>query len=237
MIPDIPILAQTPHWVVISKPPGIFVHRSDLDRRQPALLQYVRDLLGTHVYPVHRLDRPTSGCLLFALSPEWAKTLQQALTHKDAKKTYIALVRGFPKEHTPQKICRPLQNEHGVMRDASTSIQWVTGSKNPRCGLVLARPHTGRTHQIRRHLNGIGHPILGDSSHGDTRINQWWRDHYQLPRLALHCGKLDLPLGDGERLTVHGPIPMDLRNVLEKLPWYAKEAHHIEALCASFNDS
>jgi tRNA pseudouridine65 synthase len=84
---------------------------------------------------------------------------------------------------------------------------------------VLAEPETGRWHQVRRHLRDVSHPILGDSTHGDTRVNRWWRETYGLRRLGLHCFSLDLAL-DGETIAATCPAPADLVHIWERLPWW-----------------
>jgi tRNA pseudouridine65 synthase len=94
--PDLPILYQDEHIVAINKPSGLLVHRSEIDKRETLFaLQLTRDLVGQHVYPVHRLDRPTSGVLLFALSSEVASLLSTMFAQHDVQKTYLAMVRGF----------------------------------------------------------------------------------------------------------------------------------------------
>lgn len=179
----------------------------------------VRDALDRYVYPVHRLDRPTSGCLLFALSSEAVPPLQDAL--REGEKTYVALVRGVADRFDGVTIDRPLAKE-GVDQEAQTAIEVLASAPEPRCSLVLARPATGRFHQVRRHLAGVGHPILGDSTHGDTRVNRAWRER-GLERLALHCYHLRLALQDGP-LDVTAPIPPDLGAVIDGLP-FAGVAH------------
>ena len=96
---QLPILYRDDHYLAVNKPAGLLVHRSDLDRHETRFaLQMARDLVGRHVYPVHRLDRPTSGALLFALSPEAARLAADAFTSGAVRKTYLAVVRGFTEE-------------------------------------------------------------------------------------------------------------------------------------------
>ena len=206
------MLTRRPDALVVDKPAGLLVHRTAWSPERDVLLTRVRDAVGQHVWPVHRLDRPTSGAVLFTLSAAAVSTWQAALTA--GQKTYYALVRGQAERHDGLLIDRPLRVD-GRSRDAQTGIRVLASRAEPRCSLLEVRPHTGRFHQIRRHLAGIGHPILGDSKHGDTRVNQRWRPR-GLQRLALHCATLDLPHPDG-RLRVTAPLPPDLRGLLASL--------------------
>lgn len=212
------ILARADEWVVVRKPAGILVHR-----QQPghglAAVQILRNQLGQHVWPVHRLDRGTSGCLLFALSAEAVAPLHEALAA--GTKHYLAQVRGNLVAGAPIEVDGSLVVD-GVEREAHTTVIRLGGADDPRSSLVLAIPHTGRTHQIRRHLNRLSHPILGDSRHGDTRTNRWWREHQGLPRLALHCWQLALTLPDGSPLEVRAPIPSDLGRLWCAQPWWGE---------------
>lgn len=215
------VLAQTDDWAVVAKPSGMLVHHNERSRehgeRGPVALQAARDLLGRHVHPVHRLDRPTSGCLLFAFSPEGVAALSDALREGD--KQYVALVRGHIASDDPVTVDNPMKDSRGRVKEARTWFRRVAGSDDPRCSLVLARPQTGRFHQVRRHIRDLSHPVIGDTTHGDSKVNRWWREAYGLHRLALHCLSLDLPLPTG-RLQVSCPVPDDLGATLRRMPWW-----------------
>ncbi len=213
------ILAQGDDWIVVDKPAGLLVHRSRWATDRDVVLTRLRDQLGQYVYPVHRLDRPTSGCLAFGLSSEGAHRLQEALQR--GQKTYLTLVRGQADPLHQTWIDRPLSGENGGPRKpARTWIEVLGSSPDPRCSLVLARPEQGRYHQIRRHLARASHPLLGDASHGDTRLNRVWRA-WGLPRLLLHCVRLELPHPDGP-IDVHVPPPLDMLGVLVRLPFWPR---------------
>ncbi|MEZ4321989.1 MAG: pseudouridine synthase [Myxococcota bacterium] len=214
--PEPTFLARGVDYVIVDKPAGVLVHRTQLAPDRDVMLTRVRDALGIHVFPVHRLDRPTSGCLLFGLSADAVPALQQAL-HTGTKR-YLALVRGRADRYDGAVVSRPLRRE-GTEQEAVTHLEVLASGPDPRCSVVVARPETGRYHQVRRHLAGLGHPILGDSTHGDTRVNREWRLR-GLERLALHCWSLDLPLPDGP-VAVVAPLPPDLRAVLAALPFFA----------------
>jgi tRNA pseudouridine65 synthase len=213
------IIAEGPEWVVVNKPSGLMVHRSELSPNERFYaVQVLHKQLGQRVWPAHRLDRATSGCLLFSLSAERVLSLQQALAHEGAVKRYLALCRGHVKDvGSTITIDKPIQVEKGVMKEAKTTVTCVATQADPRCSLMLATPHTGRTHQVRRHLRDLDHPVLRDAEHGDSKMNAWWRDHQGLSRLALHCWSLDLPLADGQFVRATAPIPEDLGGLLRGL--------------------
>lgn len=224
------ILAQTDHYIVVAKPAGLMVHRSKLARDDFYALQLVRDQVGRYVHPIHRLDRATSGCLLFAFDAEWARLLQDALGN--GVKSYLAQVRGNIRTTEPIDIRNPMKDDNGQLRDAHTWAVGICGSDDPRCALMLAKPSTGRFHQVRRHLRDLNHPVLMDSTHGDTRCNRWWRDHSSLSRLALHCWRMQLALPDGQ-LDVTCPIPKDLGDVWQQMPWWAEARDTLGLSCSN----
>ena len=212
------VLHRADRWVAVDKPSGVSVHRSALNREPDAMLQRVRDHLGAYVHPVHRLDRPTSGCLLFALDPAATRDLQVAL--QQGRKTYWALVRGHAPHLHGLHVERPLRSESGADgAPASTYLTVLAAGRVPRATLVAAHPATGRFHQVRRHLAGLSHPVLGDSTHGDTRANRAWRLGHGLERLFLHCAALSLTV-DGQPIVIRSPLPPDLRTVLDPVPWW-----------------
>jgi len=215
------ILHEEDDFVVIAKPPRLAAHRSAMVRDRRTVLSLTRNQLGTHVWLPHRLDRATSGCMLVAKSPEASAALHDALRDPRATKRYVALVRG-PWRH-PEEVAvdKPMKNTEGVLQEAHTKVRLLGNTKDPRSALVLAQPMTGRYHQVRRHLRDLSHPILRDSSHGDSRVNTEWRDARGLRRLALHCAELELPWNDGV-LHIRCPLPTDLHRVISKLPFWER---------------
>lgn len=199
-----------------NKPSGLLVHRGWADDDDVALFR-VRDLLGAHVHPVHRLDRGTSGALLFARTREAAATLGRALEAGRVKKCYLALVRGTPPDDGVIDHAIP-KGEGGERVAAVTRFRRLARSPVDRCSLVLAQPETGRLHQVRRHLRHISHPIVGDVNHGSGEINRHYRAHYGLHRLALHARSIEFDHPTtGERVVASAPVPQDLSAVLEAL--------------------
>jgi tRNA pseudouridine65 synthase len=192
------------------------VHRGWADDDDVALFR-VRDMLGAHVHPVHRLDRGTSGVLLFARTREAAATLGRAFEAGRVEKRYLALVRGTPPDEGV--IDHPIPRREGGERVAAvTRFRRVATSPVDRCSLVLAQPETGRLHQVRRHFHHISHPIVGDVNYGSGAINRQYRARYGLHRLALHARSIafDHPT-TGERIVTTAPIPDDLSRALEAL--------------------
>ena len=212
--PRIPVLLYKDDWVCVNKPAGLTVHRSrGTSPRKFVLSTLLKRQLSRKVYPVHRLDHRTSGALLFAFDSKTAGRLHGSLRSNDATKQYVALLRGALDLELGDTVSidKPLKVD-GVEKTALTDftlLASVAGSVDqrgdiesrsdfvPACSLVLCKPRTGRTHQIRRHAYALGHPVLGDTEHGDSRVNRWWRNNRGLNRLGLHCLLLDLPLVDG----------------------------------------
>jgi tRNA pseudouridine65 synthase len=212
----IELLHVDEHVVVANKPSGLLVHRG-WDNDDDVAMFRVRDAIGQHVHPLHRLDRGTSGALLFARTREAAAVLSRAFEEGRVDKQYLALVRGVPPESGVVDYAIP-RDDGGVRVPAVTRFRRVARSSIDRCSLVLATPETGRLHQVRRHLRHIDHPLIGDVRHGSGVINRHYRASYALHRLALHARSLafDHPV-TGARLEVFAPVPEDLASALALL--------------------
>lgn len=201
--------------VVVDKPPGLLVHRTSSGSNEEALLQRLRDQLGRRVYPVHRLDRMASGLLAYGLDSRAAQGLQAGLQSADARKEYLVLVRN---PCAPEFESRaPLLDDKDVARDAHSELTRLALFPEARAALLCARIHTGRYHQIRRHLALSAHHVLGDTRYGKARANRLFARRYGLARLFLHAWRLDIPHPGGGRLAVTAPLAPDLRAVLECL--------------------
>jgi tRNA pseudouridine65 synthase len=214
------ILHRDEFLVAISKPSGMIVHRG-WAQDDVVALTWTRDHVGQHVYPVHRLDRGTSGVLLFALDPKTNHRLQEQFADGTVLKRYRALVRGPLTE--AQQIEHPIPRaEDGPRVDARTSVRPVFSLG--RYSWVEAIPHTGRLHQVRRHLKHISHPIIGDVRYGKGDHNRLFRQQHELRRLALHCVALGFEHpGSNEPLTLFAPVPPDLAAPLSS--WGLDPAH------------
>jgi tRNA pseudouridine65 synthase len=212
---SIEVLHHDDAIVVVDKPSGLSVHRGD-DQGTSFALNLTRDAIGQWVYPVHRLDRATSGVLVFALSPEHARVLQGSFDARKVDKTYLALVRGKP----PSKgvIDTPMEKREGGPKvEAVTEYQTLFMSDIARVSLVEARPRTGRRHQIRRHLRRIDHPVAGDVRYGKGIENRSYRVDLGLYRLALHAKQLSFTHpATGKRVTYESRVPRDLTEPLRR---------------------
>lgn len=195
------ILHETPDFVAVDKPYGIHVHPPEDERFRVSKatngLALLRDRLGKYVYPVHRLDRSTSGVVLYALSSEAASKLAGLFANREVTKTYFALVRGEARESA--EIDSPLAEEGKKEVDARTHFIRVGAREMPwandrfatsRYSLLRVSPKTGRYHQIRRHLRRENHPIIGDTVHGDGVHNRHWRTEIGRPYLFLKAYSL-----------------------------------------------
>jgi tRNA pseudouridine65 synthase len=211
-------------WVCVNKPSGITVHRGNgTPRHKAVLVTSIKRQLARKVFPVHRLDHRTSGAILFAFQSEMAGQLHDAAI-RNGKKEYIALVRGEWNDEQGSSVLvdKPLKVKD-VTKDAVTKFTLLASTRGEtdaaRCSLLLCEPLTGRTHQIRRHAYAMGHPIIGDSQHGDNMVNRWWRGREDGPldRLALHCWTINFEL-EGSHHECIAPLSLELKTALEELP-------------------
>ncbi len=211
---DLPVVYQDEHLLVVNKPSGLAVHRGEA--RDPILaFTRARQLAGRLVHPLHRLDRATSGLLIFTFDKTILAAMQQNLEAGGVKKVYWALVRGVPP--VEGMVDHPIPRQEGGERvPAMTEFRRLGIFE--RYALVEARPRTGRRHQIRKHLKHIGHPLIGDIRYGKGEHNRHFRDLAGLHRLALHALRLSfVHPATGEPLALLGMPPADLRLPLEKL--------------------
>ncbi|UCV12837.1 tRNA pseudouridine(65) synthase TruC [Dechloromonas denitrificans] len=239
MAEQLPILFRDQHLVVIDKPPGLLVHRSEIDRHETRFaIQILRDQIGQRVWPAHRLDRGTSGVLLFALDIETAGKLGRQFEAGIVDKRYLAVVRGIPPESG--EIDHPLtrqrdsyefkgENSSDEAQTALTHYRRLASVELPfavdrypssRYALVELLPVTGRRHQLRRHLKHIAHPIIGDATHGKGRHNRFFAEHFGANRLLLACTELsfDHPIS-GQRVNVKAPVSGEFATTLAQLGW------------------
>ncbi len=207
--PILEILYQDEYLVAVNKPSGLFVHRSFMDKNEIYFaLQLVRDQIGQYVYPLHRLDRPTSGVLLFALNVDVARLMGEAFTNKTIQKTYMAITRGhllgegFVDYALKEKLDKigdkfvdpnkPAQSAQTHYKSINTAVVNEPLGKfdTVRYSLIELKPVTGRRHQIRRHLSHLRHPIIGDINYGDNKQNPFFNQYFGFKRLMLHAKQL-----------------------------------------------
>lgn len=224
----LPLLYLDEHYVAVDKPPGLLVHRTAIDRERDVLLQRLRDQLGHRVYPLHRLDRATSGVIVFGRDSEAAGQLAGEFRDDRVEKRYVALVRGWPP--LEGAIERPLVNrDTGRTQSARTRFRRLATVELPipvsrwptaRYALLQVALDTGRAHQIRRHLNGISHPVIGDVAHGDNRHNHLFRDRFGCGRLLLHAWRLGFRHPRTAReVRITAPLPDAFRALFEGFGW------------------
>lgn len=217
----LPILFQDEWFVAVNKPAGINVHADEMAPRRDNCLRRLRSQLGRWVFPCHRLDCATSGVLLFAFSGQMARPVFEAFERRQVDKVYWALCRGYlqpGQEHLQRSLDgRPAETAFHSLRQYSLPMG-VGRYPGARYSLLEIKPVTGRRHQIRRHLNYLGHPIVGDAQHGDGEHNRFFRECWGLAGLFLAARSLSLlhPF-TGEPLRIEAPLAWRLEACLQQL--------------------
>lgn len=232
---QIEIVFQDEWLVAINKPAGLLVHRTNLDRHNDvAAVQLLRDKIGRRVYPVHRLDRPSSGVLLFAFCPQIVARIQQTWGSQCVK-LYQALVRGwiantgmidYALKYVPDKIAEK-DKAQNVFQDALSlysplkrfTAPFAVGRySSARYSLIQLQLYTGRKHQLRRHMAHIRHPIVGDTTHGDGAQNRAAREHLACHGLALSCVRLQFVHPVTQQLTtIDAPVAPHIERAITLL--------------------
>lgn len=222
---ELPILFQDSHLIAVNKPAGMLVHRTEWFREEGLpLLQRLRDQIGCRVYPVHRLDRPTSGVIVFALSSKIASGLCEEFREHRVVKRYQAVVRGWTEDAfcvdyaiADDKEKERVEARTGFRTVSKTELPFAVGRyETARYSLVEAVPETGRLHQIRKHLKHIFHPIVGDVSHGDSAHNRFFRSQFDCHRLLLHA----------ETLAFHHPVTSEWMTITAEADTKWRERMH-----------
>ena len=227
------VVYQDPWLVAINKPAGLLVHRSMMDASATEFaIQLLRDQLGQWVQPVHRLDRPTSGVLLFALDKAVANQLMEQFAANAPRKAYLAVVRGFCEG--AGTINYDLKREVDAYTQASSAVvqtaltHWICRNRvelplpvgkfaTARFSLLELTPETGRKHQLRRHMAHLRHPIIGDTRHGDGVQNRFFREQLHVHRLLLHAHELEFkhPV-TGEQILIRAVVDEVFERVIDK---------------------
>lgn len=220
------VLFEDEQYIAINKPRGILMHRTRISEDTVFVVQRLRDQLGQRVYPVHRLDRATSGVLIFGKSSEAAGLLGEQFMDKSVEKKYLAVVRGWaPEEGVIDYALADPDSGKGLLPAMTRFIRLGLSEidapiglryKTARFSLVQAAPETGRRHQIRKHLAHLNHPIIGDKKHGDVKQNTYFRNVFNMTRMLLHAAELDL-VHPATRLPVRitAPVDEEFRKALE----------------------
>lgn len=224
------ILFEDDYYIAIHKPAGLLVHKTKLAKDEVPIfaMQLLRDQIGQWVYPLHRIDRPTSGVLLFSKSQAAAALLQPEFATTNIKKYYLTIVRGIPAEDH-FVIDHPLKKDlDGTLQDcktefwklSETEIPFASTPKYPssRYALLKAYPHTGRMHQIRRHLAHARHYIIGDSSHGENKQNRFFREQFSSNNMLLHAEAIQFthPITK-THIEIKAPLPRYFTDIKSKI--------------------
>ncbi len=233
------ILYQDEHLIAINKPSGLLVHRSPIDRHETRFaIQLLRDQIGRYVYPVHRLDKPTSGVLLFTLDKESASRVSKQFRDHSTQKHYLAIVRGYtqlegiinhPLIEKLDKISDKNRSKTPEAQEAiteytrleSVEIPHSVGRyKNSRYSLLHVRPQTGRKHQIRRHVKHISHHLICDTKYGRGEHNRLFREVFDCQRMLLHAFRLEIlhPFSK-EKLVIKAPLDETFLHIFQEFSW------------------
>ncbi len=235
------ILYRDEHLIAINKPSGLLVHRSPIDKHETQFaVQILRDQIGQFVYPIHRLDKPTSGVLLFALDKETLKSLSEQFRARETKKTYLAVVRGYTDEsgiieHPLTQKLDKIADKDSTPKEAQDAIteyerlatieldNAVGKYDKTRYSLVKLIPKTGRKHQLRRHMKHISHHILGDTKYGRGEHNKFIREKYSCHRLLLHAQELCIKHPyNGEKLVIRALLDDTFNSIFDSFEWSYK---------------
>ncbi len=238
--PPLVIVHRDDGLCAIHKPSGLLVHRTPLDRGATRFaVQLLRDQIGCQVHPVHRLDRGTSGVLLFALDRDIARALGAQFEAGMVAKRYVAVVRGHPAaEGTIDHPLRRLRDDYEFGSPAAAESEpqravthyrrlavaelphAVDRYPSSRYALLELTPETGRRHQIRRHLKHVAHPVIGDATYGKGRHNRLFARLFGSDRLLLACVELRLAHpATGETLVLAASPADDFQRVVFALGW------------------
>jgi len=233
------ILYQDNYLIAINKPSGLLVHRSPIDKHETAFaIQQLRDQIGQYVYPVHRLDKPTSGVLLFTLDKNSAKIMSEQFAKRETQKKYLAIVRGYTPDNgnidhaLVEKLDKIADKDVSKQREAQEAVtefkrldtvelDYSVGRyEKTRYSLISLFPKTGRKHQLRRHMKHISHHILGDTKYGRGEHNKFVRQTYECHRLLLHATSLKIKHPySGENLEIKAGLDEVFVSIFKHFNW------------------
>ncbi len=228
---NLEIIFEDEYLLCVHKPNNVLVHHAFHSRNvaeEDSLLQLIKNELGIKVYPIHRLDRKTSGIILLAKETHFVSKFQELFTNNEINKTYFGIVRGFSPE--TKTIDSPVKGrDANVHKEALTHLKTlekvtlnipVKPYDSSRYSLVELSPKTGRMHQLRVHSNKISHPLIGDPKYGDKNHNLMFEENFGCTNMFLHAGKLDFkhPFTT-EELTLKATFPKDWVTLFDEFSW------------------
>jgi tRNA pseudouridine65 synthase len=222
------ILYEDEQLCVVYKPNRMLVHRTAMDYYEDTnLRRWLAAEVGTKIDPVHRLDKPTSGLVLFAKDKDTLNALKQQFLDHTVEKTYLAVVRGYTAAEGT--IDKPLQADKALeAKEALTAYRTlqhieveaaVSRYPTSRYSWVEVKPQTGRFHQIRLHFAHLRHPVIGDTRHGDRKHNHFFRDALELQPLFLHAHSLRFQHPKGDVMEIRASLPEHFRNLRDRWSW------------------
>jgi len=241
---ELEILYKDEYLVAINKPSGLLVHKSMIDRHEIYFaMKMLRDQIGQWVYPIHRLDKPTSGVLLFALDSHTAKLMSEQFKEHTIQKSYIAVVRGYIEEsgviehplsikldkiadRDTKAVTEPQEALTAFKRLDTVEVNFAVGRyEKSRYSLVELKPKTGRKHQLRRHMKHLSHHMLGDTKYGRGEHNKMIRREFDCHRLLLHAIELEVthPYRD-EKLVIKAKFDETFLNIFKHFSWKVLES-------------
>ncbi|MDB4851139.1 pseudouridine synthase [Flavobacteriaceae bacterium] len=225
------IIFKDSYCLLVTKPNNVLVHHAHHSRNkidEKSLVQLIEDQLGSRYFPIHRLDRKTSGIILLASKKEYVSTFQALFTNKEIKKVYYGVVRGYSQEN--RIIDSPVKGRDAlVYKEAETHLKRldkielnipVKPYDSSRYSLVELTPTTGRMHQLRIHMNKLSTPLINDAKYGDKNHDTMYREQFGWTNLFLHAGSLAFthPFSNQE-LILKSSFPNDWIQLFEKFYW------------------
>ena len=240
---ELEVIYRDEYLIAINKPSGLLVHKSMIDRHEIYFaMKMLRDQIGAWVYPIHRLDKPTSGVLLFALDSHTAKLMSEQFKTHTIQKSYIAVVRGYIADEglidyalsvKLDKIAdkdvnaAPKEAQEAITafkRLSKVEIPFAVGRyPQTRYSLVELKPKTGRKHQLRRHMKHLSHHILGDTKYGRGEHNKMIRAEFNCHRMLLHATSLEIihPYTQ-KKLSLNAGLDETFLNIFKSFSWQYK---------------
>lgn len=225
------VVFEDEYLLCVSKPNNMLVHHAHHSRNvadETSLLQLIQEEKGIKAYPIHRLDRKTSGIILLAKDTSYVSKFQELFTNNEIEKTYYGVVRGFSPE--AKTIDSPVKGrDANVHKEALTYLKTlaqvtldvpVKPYDSSRYSLVEMKPKTGRMHQLRVHTNKISHPLIGDAKYGDKNHDVMFDENFGWKNMFLHAGKLEFkhPFSE-EELVLKANFPEDWISLFKEFSW------------------